>query len=86
MGGRVEPAGEPGISAQLLEVGLGVAGHLRLCTGGGGFGHCILEHDRPGHAPPGLGLTMEATRSGSNLDPQQRVHGRATGHELAWLV
>jgi hypothetical protein len=73
--------GEPKILAQPLETGLGVAGHLRLPAGCGGLDRCSLEHDRPGRAPPGLGLSMEAT--GSGLGPQQRVHGRATGHELA---
>jgi hypothetical protein len=43
--------------------GLDMAGHLRPPAGRGGLGRSSLEHDRPGHAPPCLGLTMEATGS-----------------------
>jgi hypothetical protein len=66
---RVESAGGLGISAQSLELGLGVAGHRRLPAGRGGLSRCSLGHDRPGRVPLGLGLTMATTGSGSGLDP-----------------
>jgi hypothetical protein len=68
--------------ARPLELGLGVASHCRLTAGHDGLCRCSWEHGRPGHALPGLGLTMATAGTESGLDLQQRVRSRAIVHEL----